>query len=183
LDRILSSMEEGFKRTDEAIAEMRYETTEIRNGVKAISKRQESEFKKMNTKLDTIKAGLGHNLEYYHKDFFYHYLKSKYPVKRSDFHVGVPLKINDKDYEVDLYLSTTEVTAVAEVTSFLDNDEMEKVKRFIEVFQSLKSKCSSSVVMGFFCALAVEPNILVDVMQLLDDNDITLIQGVALVRE
>ncbi len=39
------------------------------------------------------------------------------------------------------------MTAVAEVTSFLDNDEMEKVKRFIEVFQSLKSKCSSSVVM------------------------------------
>jgi len=106
--------------------------------------------------VDQIAAGMGHKLEIYHRDFFYHYLKvAGLPIRRTDIKVGVtfPLDSNRKGdtmVEVDLLADTPEFVFAAEVTSHLELDEVPKVERFIKIFNHIKASQMGKRAFGEF---------------------------------
>jgi hypothetical protein len=125
---------------------------------------------------NNIRKGMGISFEYYHKSWLQKYLNEKYP----DIKLESSKRFKDKDnvvnpvtkheeFEVDIYCENPRL--VAEYTTNVTSDEMDKIKKIVR----MKKFFQDSSIYFFFCTYDIHESIKSDAIAYYEENKIELI--------
>ena len=140
----------------------------------------EKSYKKIDKRItgleNNIRKGMGISFEYYNKSWLQKYLNEKYPniklesskrFKDKDSVVNPVTK--HKEFEVDIYCENLRL--VAECTTNVTSDEMDKIKKKVRI----KEFFQDSTIYLFFCTYDIHESIKSDAIAYCEENKIELI--------
>ncbi|EPZ34045.1 hypothetical protein O9G_003765 [Rozella allomycis CSF55] len=125
-----------------------------------------------------ITQGLGHRFEQYNAEWIRQYFRVQgygdidLIVNRRE--ADLMHEVNEKGSEFEIDIMCFEPFLICEATSYLKEDEVEKVDKFVKIGQVMRKRYMKKPEMFFF-ALAVEPRIKEEVKMICAKNNIKLV--------